>query len=69
MSFERDGKIYKCPFSALGNYFFDKYDIPLHFEEGIDIYSENVEWGSLSGSMRDEPIELCRYCGTEERFA
>lgn len=66
--FLRDGKIYKCPFSALGNYFFDRYDIPLHFEEGIDIYSEDVNWENLSVNLREVPIELCRYCGVEERF-
>lgn len=66
--FLRDGKIYKCPFSALGNYFFDYYSIPLHFEEGIDIYKEGVDWEKLSHNLRNIPIELCKYCGTEERF-
>ena len=66
--FLRDGKIYKCPFSALGNYFFDYYNIPLHFEEGIDIYCKDINWERLSNNLRKMPIELCRYCGLEERF-
>lgn len=67
--FLRDGKIYKCPFSALGNYFFDYYGIPLHFEEGIDIYEEGNEWDRVISNLRQMPIEMCRYCGSEERFA
>lgn len=66
--FLRDGKIYKCPFSALGNFFFDYYHIPLHFEEGIDIYSKDINWEELPNNLRKIPIELCRYCGPEERF-
>lgn len=66
--FLRNGKIYKCPFSALGNYFFDYYSIPLHFEEGIDIYKEGVDWEKLPHNLRNISIELCKYCGTEERF-
>lgn len=67
--FLRNGKIYKCPFSALGNYFFDYYGIPLHFEEGIDIYRDDIDWEEMPGKLREMPVELCRYCGSEERFA
>lgn len=67
--FLRNGKIYKCPFSALGNHFFDYYDIPLHFEEGADIYNENIDWKEILVNLRDMPIELCKYCGPEERFS
>ncbi len=67
--FLRNGKIYKCPFSALGGHFFEKYDIPLHFEEGVDIYDESIDLKQALSSLDAEPIELCRYCGKEERFA
>ena len=67
--FLRDGKIYKCPFSALGNHFFDYYDIPFHFDEGIDIYNEDMDWKETICNLREKPIEMCRYCGAEERFA
>lgn len=66
--FLRDGKIYKCPFSALGNYFFDRYGISLHFQEGIDIFDEQTNWQELGEKLREQPIELCKYCGAEERF-
>lgn len=67
--FLRNGKIYKCPFSALGGYFFDWYGIPLHFEEGIDIYDEKTDLEQELKCLDEQPIELCRYCGREERFA
>ena len=67
--FLRNGKIYKCPFSALGGYFFDHYNIPLHFEEGVDIYDESIDLKQALSSLDSKPIELCRYCGKEERFA
>ena len=66
--FLRNGKIYKCPFSALGNYFFNRYNIPLHFEEGIDIYDESIDLPKALQKLDTEPIELCKYCGEEERF-
>lgn len=66
--FLRDGKIYKCPFSALGNYFFDHYGIPLHFQEGIDIFDERVNWHEIGQQLREQPIKLCKYCGPEEQF-
>lgn len=66
--FLREGKIYKCPFSALGNYFFQYYNIPLKFDEGYDIFDENINWEYLAKNIRKEPIELCRFCGKEERF-
>lgn len=67
--FLRDGKIFKCPFSALGNYFFEYYGIPLVFQEGIDIFDKNVDWQSISEKLRKQPIEACKYCGLEEQFA
>lgn len=67
--FLRNGKIYKCPFSALGGHFFDYYNIPLHFEEGVDIYDEKLALGQALKKLDTEPIALCEYCGKEERFA
>lgn len=66
--FLRNGKIYKCPFSALGNNFFDKFDIALHFEEGIDIYNETIDLQKSLDLLDTEPIEQCRFCGEEEHF-
>lgn len=66
--FLRNGKIYKCPFSALGGHFFEKYNIPLHFEEGINIYDESIDLGLALRSLDTEPINLCRHCAKEERF-
>lgn len=66
--FLRDGKIYKCPFSALGNIFFEHYNIPLSFDEGADIFDTNMNWKEYVNTVRTQPIAQCRYCGTEERF-
>ncbi len=66
--FLRNGEIFKCPFSALGNYFFNYYNIPLHFKEGINIFDENIEWDGVAEKLRKQPIEQCKYCGPEERF-
>lgn len=65
--FLRQGKIYKCPFSALNNHFFDYFGLPEKEDTGIDIYSD-IEWGSALKKLYDEPIEICKYCGEEERF-
>lgn len=66
--FLREGKLYKCPFSALGNYFFEHYNIPICFHEGIDIYDKALDWKKEIRKLCNEPIEACRYCGTEQRF-
>ncbi|MCI8504531.1 MAG: radical SAM protein [Dorea sp.] len=67
--FLREGKIYKCPFSALGNYFFKYYHMPLHFDEGIDIHSGENDWKKIINELDEKPIEQCRFCGAEERFS
>ncbi|MDE6568379.1 MAG: 4Fe-4S cluster-binding domain-containing protein [Lachnospiraceae bacterium] len=66
--FLRNGKIYKCPFSALGNYFFKHYNISLHFEEGIDIYNRENDWKEIIDNLDRKPVEQCKFCGVEERF-
>lgn len=66
--FLREGKIYKCPFSALGNYFFKYYHIPLHFDEGTDIYCEENDWKEIIHNLDEKPVEQCKFCGAEERF-
>lgn len=66
--FLRDGRIYKCPFSGLGNAFFEYYNIPLSFDEGTDIYASDMNWKEYVDKVREIPIELCRYCGSEMRF-
>lgn len=66
--FLREGKVYKCPFSALGNYFFGHYDIPLHFEEGVDIYNKENNWEEIIDNLDRKPVEQCKFCGVEERF-
>ncbi len=67
--FLREGKIYKCPFTSLGNKFFEYYNIPIHFDEGINIYDETLDWNNEITKICNEPLDACRYCGVEEKFS
>lgn len=66
--FLREGRLYKCPFSVLGNYFFEHYKLPIYFHEGIDIYDKTLDWKEEIRKLCNEPIDACRFCGSEERF-
>ncbi len=66
--FLRAGKLYKCPFAALGNYFFEYYEIPICLDEGIDIYDPALDWKAEMRKLCQEPIAACKYCGKEESF-
>lgn len=66
--FFRDGKLYKCPFEALGNHFFAHYNIDIQLNGGIDIYDPNLNWNEVIAKMDEEPINSCCYCGEEERM-
>lgn len=66
--FFRSGKIYKCPFEALGNYLFQYYNIELRLEGGVDIFQPDINWKELIAKLANEPVKSCRYCGKEERM-
>lgn len=66
--FFRNGKIYKCPFEALGNHLFQYYNIELRLEGGVDIYQPEINWKELVAKLDDEPTKSCCYCGKEERM-
>lgn len=66
--FMRRGKIYKCPFEALGNKLFSYFDIDIQIDGGIDIYDDGLEWKQAVKILHDNPVEACRYCGKEERI-
>lgn len=65
--FFRYGKLYKCPFEALGNRLFTHYNIDVHFDGGIDIYDERLDWNWVVEQMENRPVDACRYCGKEVR--
>lgn len=64
----RKGKLYKCPFEALGNKFFSHYNLDIRLNGGIDIYEENLDWAYVVDVLRNKSIDACRYCGKEERI-
>ncbi len=66
--FLRNGRIYKCPFQALGNVLFEHYDIGIEFKGGIDIYRNDLNWEDVVDLLHNQPVDECRYCGSEERM-
>lgn len=66
--FFRNGKLYKCPFEALGNQLFSYYDIDIQLKGGTDIYDPNLNWNELVTKLNEEPIRACSYCGKEEKM-
>ena len=66
--FMRNGKLYKCPFEALGNKLFTHYNMDIRIEGGIDLYQENLDWKKVVYDLHNNPVDACRYCGKEERI-
>lgn len=66
--FLRNGKIYKCPFEALGNKLFEYYKLDLRLDGGVDIYDTELDWNMLVNDLSHKPVASCRYCGEEEKF-
>lgn len=66
--FFRYGKIFKCPFEALGNKLFEFYHLGIKFDGGYDIYDESLNWDIVADSLIHKPVHACRYCGKEERI-
>lgn len=65
--FLRNGKIYKCPFSALHSKLYECFGILGTIDTGVDLY-QDIDWKQELKKLFDEPIELCKYCGKEVRF-
>ncbi len=65
--FFRNGRLYKCPFEALGNYFFNYYDIDIQFNGGVDVYDSHLDWNEVVKRLENVPVDACKYCGEEER--
>ena len=66
--FFRYGKLYKCPFEALGNKLFRHYGLDVRIEGGINIYDESIDWKESVRGVCDETVDACRYCGVEEKI-
>lgn len=67
-NFLRNGNIYKCPFEALGNKFFEYYKLNIRLKGGIDIYNEDLDWDQVVRILEKEPVDSCKYCGEYEEF-
>lgn len=66
--FLREGKIYKCPFEALGNVFFEHFGLNIRFDGGTNIYDDKLDWRKFIDKLYNEPIDACRYCGNEVKI-
>lgn len=66
--FFRAGKLYKCPFEALSNKFFEHFGLDIRIDGGTDIYDEVLDWKKFVKKLENDPIEGCKYCGKEVRF-
>lgn len=66
----REGKLYKCPFEALGDKFFEHFQLDMRFFErgGVDIYEPGLDWKELIYNYEKNPVDACRYCGKGEWF-
>lgn len=58
----RDGKLYKCPIVAYVNRYFDTFGLQQHYEEGINIYDDNLEWQTLIEDLTLREGSFCRHC-------
>lgn len=67
-NFLRKGKLYKCPFEALGNKFFEHFQLDIRLQGGIDIYDKGLDWKELIYNYEKEPVDACRYCAKGEWF-
>lgn len=66
--FFRNGKLYKCPFEALGNKFFEHFNQNIRIVGGTDIHDEQLDWNKLVYELEHEPVKACIYCGEEVRY-
>ena len=65
----KNGKLYKCPITAYVNRYFDTFLIGQHYEEGIDIYNERLDWNQLIKNLSIQEGGFCRHCScNSERF-
>lgn len=58
----RDGKLYKCPIVTFVNRYFDTFSIPQHYNEGIDIYDDNLDWNEIIERLTFKEGSFCRHC-------
>lgn len=67
-NFLRNGRIYKCPFEALGNRFFEHFRLDIRLAGGVDIYADDLDWQEVTDKLENKPVDACRYCGKGEWF-
>lgn len=58
-----NGKIYKCPFEALGYKLFDYFGIESNSANwGYDIKTDNINWTNMVNNLKNNSINACKYC-------
>lgn len=57
------GKIYKCPFEALGYKFFKYFEMDNEAVNwGYDIRTEKLNWNNMVYHLKNNPVNACSYC-------
>lgn len=58
-----NGKIYKCPFEALGYKFFKYFGVKSDVVNwGYDIRNDNINWNNMVDNLKSNPVNACKYC-------
>ncbi|MDE6568466.1 MAG: radical SAM protein [Lachnospiraceae bacterium] len=57
-----DGKLYKCPIVAYVNRYFDTFGLRQHYEEGVNIYDDRLNWQALIEKLTLREGAFCRHC-------
>lgn len=58
----REGKLYKCPIVAYVNRYFETFGFKQHYEEGVNIYDDELEWQALIQDLTLREGAFCRHC-------
>lgn len=56
------GKLYKCPFEAFLNYFFQYFKLTDRINGGISIYDNSMRWDIKLKELLKCSVEACKYC-------
>lgn len=56
------GKLYKCPFEAFSNKFFEYFSFKGNYDFGYDMREQQTDYGDILNTLYMHPAEACKYC-------
>lgn len=60
-----DGKLFKCPFEALGDEFFNYFSIYNVCRKGYDLRDRGFNEAYIFDNLYLRPVDMCKYCAEE----